>query len=47
MSQTTSAYADPKPKPFDGSGVTVETKLMKQFRLAWPVHGGNPGCGRA
>ncbi len=44
MSQTTSAYADPGVQPYQSPGITVETKLMKQFRLASPVHSGSQGA---
>src|SRR5262245_16938535 len=44
MSQTTSAYADPGVKPFLCPGITVETKLMNQYRLASPVHPGVQGA---
>ena len=38
MSQTTSADSDPGVTPYSGTGITVETKLMHQYRLASPVH---------
>ena len=44
MSQTTSAYADPGVQPYQSPGITVETKLMKQFRFASPVHSGSQGA---
>jgi len=43
MSQTTSTQADSAPPPYLGPGITVETKLMKQYRLSEPVPAGKAG----
>jgi hypothetical protein len=43
MSQTTSTSAASEVAPYTGPGITMETKLMKQYRLASPVDAGSEG----
>jgi hypothetical protein len=43
MSQATSTPASPEVTPYTGPGITMETKLMKQYRLASPVDAGSEG----
>lgn len=43
MLQTTRTDEGPRANPYTGPGITMETKLMKQFRLASPVSAGQAG----
>jgi hypothetical protein len=44
MSQTTSTQSGPGVNPYKGTGIRMETKLMKQYREASPVNHGIQGA---
>lgn len=44
MSQTTSTHSESEVKPYTGTGIRMESKLMKQYREATPVNHGIQGA---
>jgi len=44
MSQTNSTHTESEVKPYKGTGIRMETKLMKQYREATPVNHGIQGA---
>ena len=44
MSQTNSTHSESEVKPYKGTGIRMETKLMKQYREASPVNHGIQGA---